>query len=133
MELVEDDFLENGPSNPVLSNTYANAFFGIPANGAVYKFARNTTAVEEINNPLSDIRVFPNPASGNVIIDLTNVNNNTKNLKITITNLLGKTILEKEINGQTTVNLDFIEQPAGIYFVKIYDETSTFIHKIMVQ
>lgn len=64
--------------------------------------------VEEIEKTV--FRVFPNPAQGRITIEGTG--------RLTITNLLGQTVLTKEINGT-----ERIELPRGIWFVKL-DETT---------
>lgn len=70
--------------------------------------------VEEIEKTV--FRVFPNPAQGRITIEGTG--------RLTITNLLGQTVLTKEINGT-----ERIELPHGIWFVKL-DETT---RKVVVE
>lgn len=70
--------------------------------------------VEE--NEKMAFRVFPNPAQGRFSIEGTG--------RLTITNLLGQTVLTKEINGT-----ERIELPRGIWFVKL-DETT---RKVVVE
>ncbi len=70
--------------------------------------------VEEIEKTV--FRVFPNPAQGRITIEGTG--------RLTITNLLGQTVLTKEINGT-----ERIELPRGIWFVKL-DETT---RKVVVE
>ncbi len=70
--------------------------------------------VEEIEKTV--FRVFPNPAQGRITIEGTG--------RLTITNLLGQTVLTMEINGT-----ERIELPRGIWFVKL-DETT---RKVVVE
>ena len=68
--------------------------------------------VEEIEK--TAFRVFPNPAHGRVTIEGTG--------RLSITNLLGQTVLTKEINGRETLEL-----PIGIWFVKMNGATQKLV------
>ena len=68
--------------------------------------------VEETEN--ADFRIFPNPAHGLVTIEGTG--------QLTISNLLGQTVLTKEIDGRETVELPF-----GIWFVKLNGMTQKLV------
>ena len=79
------------------------------------------------NNLDNEIKVYPNPSNGLVNIQLPIFNNG--NFAITITDLLGKTVAQKNIPS-STYNVQFnITNGKGIYFVKILD-TKTGIQKI---
>lgn len=54
----------------------------------------------------TNFEIYPNPAIGRVTIEGTG--------SLSITNTLGQTVLTKEIDGQTTIEL-----PQGLYFVKL--------------
>ncbi len=69
-----------------------------------------------VENEKMAFRVFPNPAQGRFSIEGTG--------RLTIMNLLGQTVLTKEINGT-----ERIELPRGIWFVKL-DETT---RKVVVE
>ena len=58
--------------------------------------------------------VYPNPAKDRVTIEGTGT--------LTITNTLGQTILTREIDGKTTVEL-----PQGMYFVKLGETTRKIV------
>ena len=65
-------------------------------------------------NRRSSFMVYPNPAKGQVTIEGIGV--------LTITNVLGQTLLTKEIKGKAKVEL-----PQGLYFVKLGDETRKIV------
>lgn len=77
-----------------------------------------------IDNPLLDptgieedsqaFMVYPNPAQGRFTVEGTG--------KLTISNMVGQTILNKEIDGKTTIEL-----PQGLYFVKLGGETRKIV------
>ncbi len=58
--------------------------------------------------------VYPNPAQGCVTIEGTGT--------LTITNILGQTILTKEIDGK-----EIVELPQGLYFVKLGETTQKIV------
>ena len=58
--------------------------------------------------------VYPNPAQGRFTVEGTG--------KLMISNMLGQTILNKEIDGKTTIEL-----PQGLYFVKLGGETRKIV------
>ena len=58
--------------------------------------------------------VYPNPAQGRFTVEGTG--------KLMISNMFGQTILNKEIDGKTTIEL-----PQGLYFVKLGGETRKIV------
>ncbi len=80
--------------------------------------AENWTYSTEYDNAdeISDsqLLIFPNPSSGNIIIESNGI--------VTITNIHGQTILTKQIVDRETVTL-----PKGVYFVTINNKTGKVI------
>jgi len=62
----------------------------------------------------SDIRIYPNPASDKVTIDL----QNTTATEICLMDIYGKTVVRKAVNGQSEV-IDLGSLAKGMYFVQI--------------
>ncbi len=85
------------------------------------------------NKTLGDyINLYPNPSTGEFIIDL-NLPANEQVL-ITVTNMMGQTI--KQISGEMGNQkqmLDISGAADGIYFVNIYAGGQSIIRKVMVQ
>jgi len=131
--VVEDDFLQNSPSNPVLVSPSGSAFLGIPANGAVYRFSRNNVGIDELANPLAAIQITPNPSDGNFFIHTDKINPSSSALVVKVTSILGETVLEKSLNTEAANQLDLTNQKAGVYFVKIYNETNSFNQRIVIR
>lgn len=90
-----------------------------------------TTGLASLSKPESDLKLFPNPNSGNFNIDL--LNPAQKIERIEIFNINGQLIFsENNINKKaTTINLIGIQ--AGIYFVKIYSSTAVYNRKVIMQ
>lgn len=80
-----------------------------------------------------DIRIYPNPSSGVITINA-NFREPVENGRITIMNLMGKTIFSKPITSrQTSVNeeIDMSGAPDGIYLVSIEVPQGKLIRKII--
>ena len=60
------------------------------------------------------LKVYPNPAKGHITVEGAGL--------LTITNILGQTVMTKEITGKEKVEL-----PQGMYFVKIGNETQKIV------
>ena len=69
------------------------------------------------NNNVYSFKIYPNPASNAIIIDCENINN-IANQHYTITDALGKIVLEGKLNEvDTTINVEQLSK--GIYYLKI--------------
>jgi hypothetical protein len=90
-----------------------------------------TTGLASTLKPENDLKLFPNPTSGNFNIEF--LNPAQKIQRIEIFNINGQLIFsENNINKKaTTINL--IGFQSGIYFVKIHTSNSIYFRKVMVQ
>lgn len=66
-------------------------------------------------NQLSNIRLYPNPTTGNVSIDLGETRDN---LEITLNNNLGQRVLSKHFKATDFINIE-MNVAAGIYFLQL--------------
>lgn len=71
-----------------------------------------TVGIGENESPA--FKVYPNPAQGTFTVEGTG--------QMTITNVLGQTVLTRDINGKETIEL-----PRGIYFVKLNGATRKIV------
>ena len=70
-------------------------------------------------------------ASGKVNIKFENLSSDTK---ISILDLTGKSIIEKEISTKTSITeFDLLKFPKGIYLVKVMNSENVRIEKIVVE
>ncbi len=81
------------------------------------------------NTPFS---VFPNPAHGTVNIGWNNLS--ISNVAVAVTDLTGKTIINKTITGNaTSAQIDISALKAGIYLVIINNDGQKYYSKIVVE
>ncbi|MBI5539212.1 MAG: T9SS type A sorting domain-containing protein [Bacteroidia bacterium] len=116
-------------------NNYATAT-GSALNGLTYSTNTTTpynsnscfinTEIEEHTTNINEFRVYPNPATNNIIIT-------GKNIKqIEIYNLLGEKMYSIQ-SPQITNDIDITSIQKGIYFIKIFDKENVYIEKIVKQ
>ena len=106
-ELDATDTSYTGNSSPFVgSRAVVAALF---SNGE-RAFSNISSILDVDENQESLFTIYPNPAQGQFTVEGTG--------RMTITNLLGQTVLAKEIDGQMTLEL-----PPGMYFVKLGNAT----------
>lgn len=81
---------------------------------------------EEFNNKVT---VYPNPNSGQFQIS---IENNTKDALIEVYDVVGNIIERRIINGNQTT-LDISNQAKGVYFVKVRQNDTVIVEKMIVQ
>lgn len=101
----------------------ANAFIGGQATiAAVFSskdmesrsFSNLNTVLAVDENEGNNFKIYPNPAIGRITVEGTG--------SLSITNIVGQTILTKEIDGQATIEL-----PRGMYFVQMNGVTRKIV------
>ena len=87
------------------------------------------TAITEVENPVYDLNIYPNPAS-NVITISNNGNTFSNNTRLFLIDVLGRKLIEQQLNNKQTL-IDLQQLAAGTYFIVI-DENGfgSFTHKI---
>jgi tRNA-binding EMAP/Myf-like protein len=76
--------------------------------------------------------VYPNPTSDKLYLRL--VDRMDKDVKVTVMDLLGKSILTENLNGKVlqAQELDLSKQPSGIYLLKVEAGDKVYMKKIQV-
>jgi hypothetical protein len=131
----------NQPLNKYDINDTTNSYVVIANNGAYYQIAFDSTsyavattkmifkkrqiqaptAIAEVNNLATAIGVYPNPTNADVTI--TAQSKQTVDAQLTVTNILGKTIITKNITvnqGLNAWSLPTQTLPAGHYILSIH-------------
>jgi photosystem II stability/assembly factor-like uncharacterized protein len=84
------------------------------------------SGIDDPRGSENELTIFPNPSSG--LIVFTGVNN-PSSVRITVTDLTGKVLLE--VSGKTTVDVSTLGK--GIYLVRVQDESKISTIKLMRQ
>lgn len=96
-----------------------------PRNSATPANVCGTAGTEK--NTIADLKLFPNPLSGNVL----NVTSNSNADKtIAVYDVLGKNVLNAKVTNET-VNVSALT--SGVYIVKITEEGKTATRKLVVK
>jgi hypothetical protein len=76
--------------------------------------------------------VYPNPTSDKLYLRL--VDRMDKDVKVTVMDLLGKSILTENLNGKVlqAQEIDLSKQPSGIYLLKVEAGDKVYMKKIQV-
>ena len=88
--------------------------------------------VNDLNNDL-DVKVFPNPATDKLIVDLI-LENNSETVSFNLSSLDGKVLLnQKAYNVQyNQIDIDITEIPSGIYMLNVITEDGYTNKKVVV-
>lgn len=94
----------------------------------------DVVGLKENNKEVTDLKVFPNPASGNVNISL--VNDLAEPVMIELINVLGQTVKKQEAvkqKGFLKYSFELSEIETGIYFMKVVVGNKVSVQRITVQ
>ena len=120
--------LASGFLNPAANqNGAAFGLIAVLADGTVI-LLNNTTGIEE-NNETSKFNLYPNPASDMIRIEPTIT---TLESVVEITNALGQ-IVKTNILTNSTLNIQVSDLSKGMYFVKVQNEKSKTVSKLIIQ
>lgn len=76
-----------------------------------------------------EFKVYPNPASDEITIQFEN--SGLQNASVTVTNIIGQTIFNKENLSVSTIKLDLSAHPTGIYLLTAGNKGVTTTQKII--
>ena len=82
-------------------------------------------------NPENSLQIYPNPTTG--IFVISSPSSEMMEMKASIINAKGKTILTKDCKGANSYTFDLSQAAAGNYFVKVETGEKTYVMKIIVQ
>lgn len=104
--------------------------FSGSTSGNVYftKQLLSATNISESDN-YSNIKVFPNPATSFIQLD---IDGDISQSSVLILDIAGKVVLNQRIDSNHEV-IDIDNLPSGLYFVKIQDKKQSKVFKIIIQ
>ena len=134
-ELIAEVEFDGSDDYSYFDNTYGmvpddtyyavRSFYTNGYNQCESEFREVMVTITEVAENNADLRVYPNPTTGLLIIE----SQNTKHL--TVTNLLGQILLETEADGNTTLDLSRFGQ--GVYLLRIDTANDTMVLKVSVR
>ncbi len=92
---------------------------GIDADTLNFKVSVKPSSLKDASSKIS---VYPNPASDVVSLS---VPAELSNSKLSISNITGQVVLNKNLEGETQVELSIAELPAGTYIISISDNKTS--------
>jgi len=101
---------------------------GLPAQTVTVTQAKSNIGIDE--TAVNEIGVFPNPSKG--IFKLVPAQADGRAMDITVQDVNGRTILQKECKGQKEYTIDLSFATQGIYNLVVRTETSTLTRKLVV-
>lgn len=75
--------------------------------------------------------VYPNPSTGRFHLNIKSDTNDTYQVKVV--NLIGKTLVQKEVESNFETEFDLTAYPKGVYFIQIQLDQRQIIKRIVVQ
>jgi len=97
--------------------------------GGLVNITSTITRINELNQMLQDLSIYPNPSKDHVIISYDQSIHQA--VQVHIYNSLGKQIIYKELANNNQV-FDLVKYPAGIYWIKVKIGTQFRTEKIMI-
>ena len=92
------------------------------------------TKVEDALSEQYSIAIYPNPVSDRIIIRLGNVLRDYKNVQISLIDVTGKILANREIQShETEINLSMARHAPGTYFIRISTSEGKLLESFQVQ
>ena len=113
---IEYTWWSNGNKIPLLKVVERNG----AANVIEFRGVENYNGVDKVLNDEHQVKIYPNPATNNLTVDLSKYNN----AQISIIDITGKVVLNTNTTKSTNV-FDVSNLNKGVYFVKIISDNNT--------
>ena len=118
----------NNKVNDPWPTPYASCGFDLDAVGVINQ---QTTGIAQYSNLNTQILVYPNPASSNVTVRLSESLHD--NASISITDVNGKIIFQQNIHSsESIVNVDVSTLDNGFYFLQVKDNSNCITKKTSI-
>jgi hypothetical protein len=130
-EMMNVKIFRNGETletTPVYNNQLPNADGNFAFNGLSANQSFKVGALSVENDPMTAIKIYPNPSTGIFNINLTGISNP---IEIIVTNSQGQLIYSGQMSGSQ--QLDLSNQPNGVYFIRLVNEKSVRLEKLIIK
>jgi parallel beta-helix repeat protein len=106
------------------------------ANVSTSETAQSALVAQEILKVGDGLNIFPNPSTGKFSLQLSNVS--SQQTTIEILSASGKTVTKKALGSlgavaSSKVDFDLSNQPAGVYFIKVFGSDGVKTGKVVIQ
>jgi len=106
----------------------SDIFYGIPQKGRYVRFTnKKPIGINDIPNPLSHLRLYPNPTTNFIKIELDDVQGSDIS-QIDIFDLNGKLMAQNRVQGRASL-IDLTGLPRGFYTLSITNTDGQQIHR----
>jgi hypothetical protein len=101
--------------------------------GRLQNITKEISEVKTLSNELNDVKVFPNPASERLVIELYD-KSRTDQIDISIFDALGQMYLKERVNASDSIfTIDVASLPSGTYLLRIQNKEGAFSIKKFVK
>ena len=115
---------------------FGNGSYTVGNNGVVYASGGQFTDSETTNfcvtlsldeNTLSGVKVYPNPSTGMITVDLSKIDGT--NAEINVLNTMGAVVAHQKVSAAVN-QFDLSQKANGIYFVEVLTEAGKAVYKL---
>lgn len=110
--------------------TTTNDYCGSVPNNLVANLEKDATLPVEFLETPSFIKIYPNPTTDIVIVELIDVGENAT-ANITVYNMQGGKLLQKPFNGESKFQFSLFGKPVGIYMVHVQSGERMEVAKVV--
>ncbi|MEI7982717.1 MAG: T9SS type A sorting domain-containing protein, partial [Bacteroidota bacterium] len=89
-------------------------------------------ATKSVSKEQSSIKIYPNPTTGNFILELP-LDIQTEKVQVEVYGIWGKKVLTTTLNGERKHEFSLSDKPTGVYFIRLVSGDKTETLKIIKQ
>ncbi len=116
------------PSGIVIASDMQKGLFVLDVTTAYNSTVTVPVGINETNETISKLSVYPNPARNMVKIQ----NNSTQASRLEIINVLGQTVFQTDYNGPINETLDLQDFPNGCYLIRCISGYNTQFEQLII-
>jgi hypothetical protein len=109
--------------------TDANTGYAVGLNGTILKTTNGGTGYSDLSFTSKTLNIYPNPLSEKITIELSGI---PCTRQLSIMNLNGQEVMQYKITESKT-QIDITSLPSGVYFVRLTNDKTVQVGKIVKQ